>query len=165
MIKAKCAAMLILVFLAIAGCAVARGESVPPSSPSTSTHAPTPVPLLTTTKAPAAEASPIAEVIIGPEDNGKTVEVNIGDTLHVGLPSNPSTGYTWEVAEIDEKVLGQVGEVEFEPESDLLGAPGKQILYFKAVGMGQTPLKLIYRRPWEKGVEPAETFSIQVVVR
>lgn len=103
-------------------------------------------------------------MIIRPEDNGKKVMVSVGDTLGLGLPSNPSTGYTWEVAEIDEKLLHQVGEIEFAPESDLLGAPGTQLLRFEAVGAGQTTLTLIYHRPWEKGMEPAREFSVQVVV-
>ena len=67
--------------------------------------------------------------------------------------------------EIDENVLCQIGETQFEPDSKLLGAPGEQILRFGAVGTGQTTLKLVYHRPWEKGLEPSETFSTQVVVR
>jgi len=58
-----------------------------------------------------------------------------------------------------------VGKIEFAPESGLLGAPGKQILRFEAVGLGQSTLKLVYHRPWEKGVEPAREFSVQAVGR
>ncbi|MBN1505566.1 MAG: protease inhibitor I42 family protein, partial [Sedimentisphaerales bacterium] len=35
---------------------------------------------------------------------------------------------------------------------------------FKAVHPGQMTLKLVYRRPWEEGVEPLKTFSLQVTV-
>jgi inhibitor of cysteine peptidase len=112
----------------------------------------------------AKETSPLGEVNIGPEDNGKRVEVNAGDTLRLSLPSHPTTGYRWEVVEIDEDVLRQVGEPEFQPESELLGAPGEQIFRFHAVGEGQAMLKLIYHRSWEKDVEPADTFRIQVAV-
>ncbi len=45
------------------------------------------------------------EVIIGPEDNGKKVVVNVGGILRLGFLSNPSTGYTWEMAEQDRSVL------------------------------------------------------------
>lgn len=135
MTRAKCIAGLILVVLLIAGCTHTR------------------------------EVSPTGEVIIGPEDNGKKVIVNVGDILRLGLPSSPSTGYTWEVGEINEEILLQVGKAEFEPESNVLGAPGKQILRFESVGTGQTSLKLSYHRPWEKGVEPTKTFSIHVTVR
>ncbi len=99
-------------------------------------------------------------------DNGREMQLKKGQTLVVTLEANPTTGYTWEVAEpLDEQVLRQAGEPEFKPESDLAGAGGVQILRFDAVNVGQTTLKLAYHRPWEKDVEPLETYSIQVVVR
>jgi len=82
----------------------------------------------------------------------------------ISLEGNPTTGYTWEVAEMDGGVLRQVGESEFEPESDAIGSGGVQILRFEPVNNGQTDLELVYHRSWEDK-EPVETFSIQVVVR
>jgi inhibitor of cysteine peptidase len=100
------------------------------------------------------------------DDAGREVQLKKGQTLVVTLEGNPTTGYSWEVEEpLDEQVLRQVGEAEFKTESDLVGAGGVQILRFEAVNAGQTTLKLVYHRPWEKDVEPLETYSIQVVVR
>jgi len=106
---------------------------------------------------------PPTEVRLSAKDEGRQIELSGDQLLVITLEANPSTGYRWEVEEVDEKVLRQVGEIEFQPESDLLGAPGKQILRFQVVGPGQTDLKLIYRRPWEKEVEPAREFSLQVI--
>ncbi len=107
-----------------------------------------------------------SEVKLGAEDSGREIELRKGQLLVITLEANPTTGYTWEVAEpLDEQILRPVGEVEFKPESDLVGAPGVQVLRFEAVKAGQTALKLVYHRPWEEGVEPLETFSLQVVVR
>lgn len=113
---------------------------------------------------PPVPSVPLGEVRLTANDSGRCVDLSEGQVLVIVLEANPSAGYTWEVAEANEKILCQMGEIEFEPESDLLGAPGKQVLRFEAVGAGQTALKLIYHRPWEKGVEPAGTYSIQVVV-
>jgi inhibitor of cysteine peptidase len=85
--------------------------------------------------------------------------------LVISLEGNPTTGYMWDVAELDDQVLRQIGETEFKPESDAIGAGGVQTLRFETVNSGQTTLKLVYHRPWEEGVEPLETFTIQVVVR
>lgn len=104
------------------------------------------------------------EVKLGASDNGRQIELKKGQSLVVALEGNPSTGYTWEVVEIGEQVLRQKGEPEFKSESDLIGAGGVQALRFEAVGAGQTDLKLVYHRPWEEGVEPLETFSVQVTV-
>lgn len=98
-------------------------------------------------------------------ENGSQVELNAGQTLIVSLEGNPTTGYTWEAAELDEQVLQQVGETEFKPDSDAIGAGGVQTLRFETMNSGQTTLKLVYHRPWEEDLEPAEIFSVQVVVR
>jgi len=100
------------------------------------------------------------------DDAGREMQLKKGQTLVVTLEGNPTTGYSWEVAEpLDEQVLRQVGEAEFKAESAALGAGGVQILRFETVNAGQITLKLVYHRPWEKGVEPLETYSLQVVVR
>jgi len=105
------------------------------------------------------------EVKASIDDNGREMQLKKGQTLVVTLEGNPTTGYSWEVADpLDEQVLRQAGEPEFQQESDLVGAGGVQILRFEAVNAGKMTLKLIYHRPWEKDVEPLETYSIQVVV-
>jgi C1A family cysteine protease len=110
-----------------------------------------------------AAAPNFEEIRLTEEDNGCLTELGEGQILVISLESNPSTGYSWQVAEINEDVLRQVGESEFEQMSPLLGAPEKQILRFRPVGPGQSNLKLIYHRPWEKGVKPIREFFIQVV--
>lgn len=104
-------------------------------------------------------------VSLDARDAGRRVELEKGQTLDISLPSNPTTGYGWEVEELDHRVLRQVGESEFKPQSNLVGAPGVEILHFQPVGAGQTTLKLVYHRSWEKGVEPLETYSVEVVLR
>ena len=111
-----------------------------------------------------ATATPtLKEIRLTEGNNGCLAELGVGQVLVISLESNPSTGYLWEVADINTKVLHQVGKTEFKQTSPLLGAPEKQILRFKPVGAGQSTLKLVYHRSWEKGVEPAKEFSIQVI--
>ncbi len=106
------------------------------------------------------------EVKASIDDAGREMQLKKGQTLVVTLEGNPTTGYSWEVAEpLDEQVLRQAGEAEFKQESEALGAGGVQILRFEAVNAGTITLKLVYHRPWEKDVEPLETYSLQVVVR
>lgn len=113
----------------------------------------------------AAGCRPAKEVKVDASANGSQVELKKGQTLVITLESNPTTGYSWEVVELEEDILRQMGEPEFQPESEALGAPGVEILRFEATKPGQTALKLVYHRPWEEGVEPLDTFSLQVVVR
>ncbi len=109
------------------------------------------------------------EVKLDANNNGDQVELKKGQSLIIELASNPTTGYAWQVAELDQSVLQQTGEAQFkQPDSSeppLVGAGGVEVFRFEAKGTGQTALKLVYRRAWEEGVEPLETFSIQVEVR
>jgi len=112
---------------------------------------------------------PPKEVKLDASANGSQVELKKGQALVITLESNPSTGYRWEVVELDESILRQMGEPEFKVsdprEPPPPGAGGWETWRFEAVSAGQTALELVYRRPWEEGVEPLETFSLQVVVR
>jgi inhibitor of cysteine peptidase len=104
------------------------------------------------------------EVNLDANDNGDQVELKSDQTLVISLEGNPTTGYTWEVAEVDEGVLRQVGEMEFETQdTGDVGVGGVQILRFEAVNSGQTDLELVYHRSWEDE-EPLKTFSVQVTV-
>ena len=101
-------------------------------------------------------------------DNGKTVNLNVGEMLVVRLASNPSTGYSWETKGLNTQILEQVGDAVFEsPDTppDLVGAGGTMVLTFKALQPGTTTLTLVYHRPWETDVAPLQTFSVTVTVR
>jgi inhibitor of cysteine peptidase len=96
------------------------------------------------------------------------VELAVGNVLIVTLESNPTTGYSWQISQIDDGVLRQEGSPQYipdSPDSDKVGSGGVEILRFKALATGETDVQLIYHRPWEEDVEPLETFSLQVIVR
>lgn len=106
----------------------------------------------------------IKEVMVDMEDNGRQINIFIGQILVVSLEAQPSTGYTWEVVELDELILQQEGNPEFQPASGGIGVPGVQIFRFEATGSGETDLSMVYHQPWVEGVEPLETFSIHITV-
>ena len=108
---------------------------------------------------------PAKEIKLDASANGRQVELRKGQTLVITLESNPTTGFMWEVVELDESILRQMGEAEFQPESEALGAGGTETFRFQAMSPGQAALKLVYHRPWEEDMDPLETFSLQVVVR
>ncbi len=99
------------------------------------------------------------------EDAGRQVELAVGEKMLVTLASNPTTGYQWDLAEMDESVLAQLG-TEYDSDSpQLIGSGGEETFTFEAVGVGETALQLIYHRPWEEDVPPVETFTVTVVVK
>jgi predicted secreted protein len=112
---------------------------------------------------------PVEPAEVNEDDDGGRVKLQLGQILVVTLESNPTTGYRWEQAENAESVLRQIGEAEFKPsetgDPPLVGAGGWEILRFRASSAGQMTLQLVYHRPWEEGVEPLKTFSLQIIVR
>jgi inhibitor of cysteine peptidase len=113
----------------------------------------------------ACSSSNVARVRLSEKDAGREVELHSADRLAITLEGNPTTGYQWEVASVDSAILNQIGDAEFKPDSTALGSPGKVTLTFGAVASGQTTLKLIYHRAFEKGVPPLKTFEVTVIVK
>jgi len=104
--------------------------------------------------------------VLDEDDNGRTITMDIGNTLIVRLPGNPTTGYLWECTQpLTEGILQPVGEVEFQSEpapSGMVGVSGVFIFRFRIIASGTVPLQLVYHRPWEE--EAIETFSVTIVV-
>lgn len=101
------------------------------------------------------------------QDNGAEITLKRGQTLTISLESNPTTGYSWQVIEIDAAILEQSGEAEYKQASGtegMTGAGGVETWRFQALAAGQTTLTLGYMRPWES-VPPLETFTVQVTIR
>lgn len=93
------------------------------------------------------------------------IDVAVGQEFTVTLASNATTGYHWELsAPLDEAVVRLIGSDYRAADTKLLGAPGKEVWTFQAVGPGQTVITLKYVRPWEKNVAPIETASYRVTV-
>ncbi len=104
----------------------------------------------------------IPPTFLNATDNNTAINVTTGEFLVVFLEGNPTTGYTWEVEELNEQVLQQVGDIVSVPESDLMGAPSMQIATFEVVGAGNATIKMVYHQPWLTDVEPADTFTVDV---
>jgi inhibitor of cysteine peptidase len=98
-------------------------------------------------------------------DNGRKLELREGQEIVVSLESNPTTGYIWEISNIGDGIIAQVGETTYESKSDLVGAGGIQVFRLKANESGVTDLNFVYHRPWEKNVKPVRTFSLKITVK
>ena len=104
-------------------------------------------------------------VKLSEKDTMSTVEMYIGDTLEVVLRGNPTTGYIWGVSSVDTATLRQVGQTAFIADTKARGSGGKMTMRFRAVAAGQTVLKLIYHRPFERNTPPINTFEVSVFVK
>ena len=94
------------------------------------------------------------------------VEVEVGQEFTITLESNPTTGYQWQLAKpLDEGILKFIGSEYKAPETELLGAGGKEVWTFKAVNRGIAEISLKYVRLWEKDVPPAKEQTFAIIVK
>lgn len=96
---------------------------------------------------------------------GTVFELDPGDDFVVVLESNPSTGFSW-VLEVEppEAVVRLVDDVYLAPDTDRVGAAGRQELTFEAVGDGSAVIQLWYVRTFDDPPEPADRAEFDVIV-
>jgi len=101
------------------------------------------------------------------QDNGISVHLRVGEKLKLSLASNITTGYSWELVELDTTVVENTAQ-EYVPDpapEGMTGVGGIEIWDFTGRSPGTTPLRLEYRRPWEpKDIEAADSFELAVTV-
>ncbi len=102
------------------------------------------------------------EITLNEMHNGGQIDLANNAMVVLRLESNPSTGYAWQVQDVDGRFLRQVGSSEFESQANMPGAPATQVLRFVGTGRGLSNLTLAYRRPWQTSVAAAKTFAVQV---
>lgn len=99
-------------------------------------------------------------------ETSETREVKVGEEFTIELESNPSTGYRWTMTtRPDESILGLTGDYYEAPETDAVGAPGKQFYRFKALKAGQTTMAFQYARSFEPDQPPVQAHTVSVTVR
>ena len=107
-------------------------------------------------------------VSLGADDDGGEVTLAVGDLVVVTLESNPTTGYAWSLADDgDADIIAVAGNEFVAPEASdppLVGQGGVEVWAFQAVEEGEGTISMEYIRAWKQGVEPADTFSLNVVV-
>ncbi|MBP7934256.1 MAG: protease inhibitor I42 family protein [Phycisphaerae bacterium] len=99
------------------------------------------------------------------QDNGTTAAISLGTRIEVVLSSNPSTGYGWQLTNVNQAILEKTGNAYIPPSNTMPGASGTEQWDFSGRAAGQTPLRMEYRRPWESTEFPAaRSFSVTVTV-
>ena len=107
------------------------------------------------------------KIVVDMQANGTTVKAAVGQQVVVQLKGNPTTGYSWAVAELKGDAVKQAGKVAYVPRKvprRIVGSGGAFVATFDAVKAGQAVLTMVYARPWEKGKPPAKTFKLTIQV-
>lgn len=98
--------------------------------------------------------------------DGQHIQLPRGAELVLDLAANPATGYRWEILDAAPAALVTRGE-RYDSQAKLgqVGGGGTSSWRFRAVHAARDTLRLAYRRPWERDIPPARTFTCVVEVR
>jgi inhibitor of cysteine peptidase len=112
------------------------------------------------------EADPDSGIPLGADDEGALVLIPISERFTVELASNASTGYAWQLAEIDASILENTDQVYVGPEGDPMpGTGGHELWQFTGRASGVTTLRLTYLQPWRSEEdEEWDSFEVSVTV-
>ncbi len=114
-------------------------------------------------------ASMAALPVLAAEVPNDPIPVNllVGQKVSVLLDGNPTTGFSWMLAEelpADSPVKVELSLVERTCDGISCGAPTPTCLTICGVKTGKTMVRVVYRRHWEKGKPNAaeKCFSVTV---
>ena len=92
-------------------------------------------------------------------ENNNSLSVHKGDTVMIELEETPTSGYMWNIAEIN-SAIAQLQSSNYELASPAMGGGGKRKFVFYITGPGNGSISLKNLRQWSGDV--AETFSVNL---
>ncbi|MCE5324880.1 MAG: protease inhibitor I42 family protein [Planctomycetaceae bacterium] len=108
-----------------------------------------------------------AALMVLDDQNGKSVELVVGQSVVIRLKGNMTTGFAWHLGKVEGDAAKLLGKIEYEPDParGRVGSGGTFVTTFEAVKVGQATVVLEYKRPWEKDTPPAKTFKLTMQVK
>lgn len=112
---------------------------------------------------PACSSDSSETAVYDDADSGTEILVEAGEQFEIRLDANPSTGYTWEIADGAGPNAVELITRDHEPaDTDVVGASGIDVFVFEAIAGAQV-LRLEYVRSFDDPVVPERI--VEYVVR
>jgi len=96
-------------------------------------------------------------------DNGKDIDVHVGDTIVLRLPENPTTGFRWAFDDLDTGAVS-AKEGDHTHSSEAVGSGGEMTWHLTPTAAGSTPIKLKLWRHWEGDTSTRKRFAVTLKV-
>lgn len=93
-------------------------------------------------------------------DNGRELEIPVGETVELALPETSGTGFKWSFASRGDPVL-KLEKDEYSGAATAPGADRTRRLRLTAINPGNATVELNYGRSWEKRA-PARSFKLKL---
>ena len=103
-------------------------------------------------------------LIIVEGDNGRTLDIRVGESVKITLPENATTGYRWAIDHYDEELFEAVA-TEPHYTGQAIGSGGEVSFIFQARNIGIGEIVLKNWRHWEGEASVTRRFRIHLNVR
>jgi predicted secreted protein len=90
------------------------------------------------------------------------IETRVGEEFEVELEAVPTSGFQWQVAEVDAERARLVSD-DVQATSERIGGSALQRFRFEALALGEFEVRLALSRPWESK-PPIEERTFRVTV-
>lgn len=105
----------------------------------------------------------MTEIAISERESGRVVNANRGDQIVIELTENPTTGFRWQLAYVNDSILRLDSDGNQSTVGSAIGGAGLRVFRFSAIGLGSTDVRLELKRPWE-AQPPRASFTINVQI-
>jgi inhibitor of cysteine peptidase len=102
-------------------------------------------------------------LLIAEKDNGRTVDVRVGQSVRINLPENATTGYRWAVDRYDEEFVESIA-TEPRYTANAIGSGGEVAFIFKGKKIGSGEIVLKHWRHWEGDSSITSRFRLRLNV-
>jgi inhibitor of cysteine peptidase len=97
-------------------------------------------------------------------DNGKTIQVHVGNELAIALDANPSTGYQWAIEKRNDLLL-PLKQSSFSASNGSIGSSGTQTFTWVAKRAGTVHLQFKYWRSFEGDRSITRQFAVTIEIQ
>ncbi|SRR6266853_1347858 len=107
----------------------------------------------------------MADYILTQKDDGQSLQVPVGARIKIDLPENPTTGYRWNVQELESESIAVESDNYTSGEGVGIGGAGIRHFTFQAKAPGKATINLKNKRQWEPEEKAMSQFSVVIFVR
>lgn len=96
-------------------------------------------------------------------NESELIKATVGEIFDIELQGNPSAGYDWQIAKLDDELLKLI-DASFVPNGPdgVVGSGGTAVFKLLPLKAGEAELKLIYKRPWTTDVLKTKTYRVVI---
>jgi inhibitor of cysteine peptidase len=108
----------------------------------------------------------MTEIELTRNDNGKTVEAQVGDYVLIELPENPTTGYLWTLGVKEGTGTATLSDSRYTVANDSgIGAGGMRTFLVNVRSPGIATIEIKLRRQWEPESAAIDRFNAVIKAR